>query len=86
MLGKTQESSPPVFNKASTFSSSTLTGQQSSNSFQGRHSLHSASSSTSGMSDDLQGLLIPGRNVILRFESMPAAELKVMSLKSGHDP
>jgi len=80
MLDKTEESSPAVVNKASNPS-----GKQSSHNFQGRHSLHSASSSTPGMSDDLQGLLIPGRNVILRFESMPAAELKVPSLKSGHD-
>ena len=37
----------------------------------------SSDSTVSGISDDLQGLLIPGRNVILRFESMSATELKV---------
>ena len=37
----------------------------------------STTSTYSGISDDLQGLLNPGRNVVLRFESMSAAELKV---------
>ena len=40
----------------------------------------STASTYSGISDDLQGLLIPGRNVVLRFESMSAAELKVSRL------
>lgn len=44
----------------------------------------STASSYSGISDDLQGLLIPGRNVVLRFESMSAAELKVSSLILVH--
>ena len=44
----------------------------------------STASSCSGISDDLQGLLIPGRNVVLRFESMSAAELKVSSLILAH--
>ena len=45
------------------------------------HSVQSLSSSTSGISDDLQGLLLPGRTVILRFESMSAAELKASTTK-----
>ena len=44
-------------------------------------SVQSLSSSTSGISDDLQGLLLPGRTVILRFESMSAAELKARTTK-----
>ena len=44
-------------------------------------SVQSLSSSTSGISDDLQGLLLPGRTVILRFESMSAAELKARTMK-----
>ena len=48
-------------------------------------SRHSTTSTYSGMSDDLQGLLIPGRNVVLRFESMSAAELKV-GLLSCYNP
>lgn len=44
-------------------------------------SVQGLSSSTSGTSDDLQGLLLPGRTVILRFESMSASELKASTTK-----
>ncbi len=72
----------PILRRASTFTSRVVRENESSEGLAKGDSTYSQSrdstaSACSGISDDLQGLLIPGRNVVLRFESMSAAELKV---------
>ena len=76
-MERAEETSAPTLNRESTYTCRVVTGKESPDGLRGGHAQQSASSSTSDMSDDLHGLLIPGKNVILRFESMSAAELKV---------
>lgn len=70
-------SSDAILTRESTFMSRVVTEEEKPDRLRGGHARQDTPSSTSQMSDDLQGLLVPGRNVILRFESMSAAELKV---------
>jgi len=77
---KHMKQSPAVFTRRGTFTSRIIAKDEEhvqNDSSSCSQSTASSVSSVSGISDDLQGLLIPGRNVILRFESMTATELKV---------
>ena len=76
-MDRPQETSAAVLTRESTFMSRAVTGQERPDRPRGVHAAQSGPSGAPDMSDDLQGLLTPGRNVILRFESMSAAELKV---------
>lgn len=83
-LDEPSDGTSPVLRRANTFTSRIVREDEPS---QGpakgdSTSRDSTGSTCSGISDDLQGLLIPGRNVVLRFESMSAAELKVSSLSA----
>ena len=69
--------SAATLTEESTFPSRSVAEGKEPDRLMGGHASQSTSSSPSEMSDDLHGLLVPGRNVILRFESMSAAELKV---------
>ncbi len=76
-MDRSKETSAAVLTRDSTFTSSVVTGKERPDRLRGCHAPQSGLSGAPEMSDDLQGLLTPGRNVILRFESMSAAELKV---------
>ena len=81
-LDERSDGASPVLRRASTFTSRIVREHEPSQGLAKGDSTSrdSTASTCSGISDDLQGLLIPGRNVVLRFESMSAAELKVSSL------
>ena len=75
---KHTKQSPANFTRRCTFTSRIVAkNEEHAQNDSSSQSTDSSVSTVSGISDDLQGLLIPGRNVILRFESMSATELKV---------
>ena len=78
-MDRSKKTPAAVLTRESTFTSRAVTGQpeERPDRLRGNHAPQSGPSGAPDMSDDLQGLLTPGRNVILRFESMSAAELKV---------
>ena len=76
-MERSKEASAATLTRESIYTSRVVTEKETPDRLRGNHAMQSTSSCTSEMADDLHGLLIPGRNVILRFESMSAAELKV---------
>lgn len=76
-MNELKEPSPATLTSKGTPSSRLVTRGEEPGRLEDGHLSQSTSSSPSDLSDDLHGLLVPGRNVILRFESMSAAELKV---------